>query len=112
MSHLEPEVVNDLFIVCETLAGAEMFPADLVGVDEPFEQVLLGTDEPTDPVDGDMLDRMEPFLSGSNVVSVECVEGWFARLSAPGYLDSTDWSGPFPSEAAALAHLEEMYGED
>jgi len=82
-------------------------------VDEPFEEVLFGTDEPTDPVDGDMIDRMEPHLdSGTEIVSVECVRGWFARLSAPGYLDCTEWCGPFPSEAAALAHLEEMYGEE
>ena len=112
MSHLEKEVTHELFIVCETLAGKEMFPADLVGVWEPFAEVFLGTDEPTDPVDGDMLDRMEPFLSTSNVVSVECVRGWFARLSAPGYLDCTDWSGPFDSEEEALEFLEEMYGDE
>lgn len=29
--------------------------------------------------------------------------GWCARLSAPGYLDCTEWSGPFPTEDLALA---------
>ena len=23
--------------------------------------------------------------------------GWFHRLTAPGYLDCTEWSGPFPT---------------
>ncbi len=36
--------------------------------------------------------------------------GWYARLSAPGYLDSTDWTGPFDSEKEAHAFLNEMYG--
>ncbi len=38
--------------------------------------------------------------------------GWFGRLSAPGYLDSTDWSGPFDSEKEAQAFLNEMYGDE
>ena len=29
--------------------------------------------------------------------------GFFARLSAPGYLDCTEWVGPFVTEAEALA---------
>jgi len=113
VSHLRPQVVHGLFLRVETLAGMTAIPADLVGVDEPFEEVLFGCETSTDPVDGDMIGRMEPYLdSGTEIVSVECVLGWFARLSAPGYTDCTDWSGPFPSEAAALAHLEEMYGDD
>ncbi len=113
MSHLQQQVTLGLFLRVETLAGMTCIPADLVGVDEPFDEVLLGCDTSTAPVDGDMIDRMEPYLDPSTeIVSVECVRGWFARLSAPGYMDCTDWSGPFPSEAAALAHLEEMYGED
>ena len=38
--------------------------------------------------------------------------GYFCRLSAPGYLDATEWSGPFDTEAEAEAHLLEMYGEE
>lgn len=28
---------------------------------------------------------------------------WFYRLSAPGYMDATDWTGPFPTLADARA---------
>ena len=38
--------------------------------------------------------------------------GWFGRLSAPGYLDSTDWSGPFDSEEEAYTFLNEIYGDE
>lgn len=113
MSHLRHQAVHGLFLRVETLAGMTCIPADLVGVDEPFEEVLLGCDTSTDPVDGDMIDRMEPYLDPSTeVVSVECVEGWFARLSAPGYTDCTEWSGPFASGEEAYDYLAEMYGED
>ncbi len=89
MSHLRPQAIHDLFVVCETTSGVEVFPADAVGLNESYADYTTGT-----------------------IASVELVTGWFARLSAPGYMDCTEWSGPFPSEEAALAHLEEMYGED
>lgn len=89
MSHLRPQVIQDLFVVCETTRGVEMFPANVVGLSESYADYTDGI-----------------------IASVELVTGWFARLSAPGYTDCTDWCGPFPSEDAALAHLEEMYGED
>lgn len=39
----------------------------------------------------------------------EFPEGWYARLSAPGYLDCSDWHGPFKTEAEALDELVEQY---
>lgn len=47
-----------------------------------------------------------------DVADVETVTGWFARLSAPGYMDCTEWSGPFATEEEAREHLIEMYGDD
>ena len=49
---------------------------------------------------------------GVSADDVETVFGWFARLSAPGYMDCTEWSGPFDSEQAARDELREMYGDD
>lgn len=34
---------------------------------------------------------------------------WYARLQAPGYLDATDWCGPFDTEAEALTDLCETF---
>ena len=42
----------------------------------------------------------------------ELGEGIFVRLSARGFLDSTDWDGPFDNVEEAAAHLIEVYGED
>ena len=38
--------------------------------------------------------------------------GWYGRLSAPGYLDCTDWSGPYSSEEDADEALNDMYDGD
>ena len=39
------------------------------------------------------------------------MKGWYGRLSAPGFLDCTDWSGPYRSSRAAYDALDEMYGD-
>ena len=41
----------------------------------------------------------------------ECREGWLVRLSASGYLDCTDWHGPFDSQVEALIYLVDTYAE-
>lgn len=41
----------------------------------------------------------------------EChTEGFYSRLSAPGYLDCTDWLGPFKTEKQAKRELCDTYG--
>ena len=39
------------------------------------------------------------------------IEGWGARLSAPGYLDCTEWT-VFDTEQEAYQFLEDHYPED
>ena len=43
--------------------------------------------------------------------SWENIKGYGARLSAPGYLDCTEWT-VFDTEDEAREHLEEMYPDD
>ena len=38
--------------------------------------------------------------------------GWYWRLSADGYLDCTEWLGPFETEAHALADMLLECGDD
>jgi hypothetical protein len=39
-------------------------------------------------------------------------EGYYCRLSADGYLDCTDLSGPYQSLEAAAQALLDMYGDE
>lgn len=50
-------------------------------------------------------------LEVSNVTKVTAIHAdkWFSRLSAPGYLDCTDWIGPFDDEREALEALFQLY---
>jgi hypothetical protein len=37
---------------------------------------------------------------------------WWCRLSAPGYMDCTEWSGPYASERLAREAIADMYDCD
>lgn len=45
--------------------------------------------------------------------NVEIIEGkWWARLSAPGYMDCTDWDGPHDTLDEAKEHLTNTFMVD
>ena len=59
------------------------------------------------------VEKLHDLDSGAtdDIEKVTRIEGYGARLSAPGYLDCTEW-GVYESRAAAKAALDEMYGDD
>ena len=76
----------------ETTAGIFIVPGDLVGVNPSLE---------------DLADYVEGAPQ-----SFEPVSGYFARLSAPGYLDATEWSGPFDPVEEAQNYIRDTYDVD
>ena len=50
-----------------------------------------------------------PVEDASRVESEE--EGWLVRLSADGYMDCTDWHGPFQTEEEAVEAIVDAYAE-
>ena len=40
---------------------------------------------------------------------IEIETGWISRLSAPGYLDCTGWSGVYKSEKEAIREIRDLY---
>jgi hypothetical protein len=54
--------------------------------------------------------KISPYCDGEPQ-TWENIKGYGARLSAPGYLDCTEWS-VFETEEEAREYLEEMYPED
>tara|TARA_R110002110_G_scaffold59600_1_gene168437 strand:+ start:405 stop:1067 length:663 start_codon:yes stop_codon:yes gene_type:complete len=43
---------------------------------------------------------------------ITMTQGWCSRLSAPGYVDCTDWLGPYESIEQATEALDEVYGAE
>ena len=48
---------------------------------------------------------------GSADDAADCQDGWLCRLSASGYLDCTDWHGPYASRVEALIALVDLYAD-
>lgn len=87
MAFMEPQIEFMSAYLVETNIGTECVPEDVC-------------DDPT---------KLEPYLEGSRIESVDRKEGWFGRLSAPGYMDCTEWLGPFDTEGEARVALDELY---
>jgi len=89
---MQPEIYKDRAYIVETTYGTEVVPWELVGNVKEMHY-------------------LEDFLEGTPYEGQELVikEGILARLSAPGFLDCTEWSTHDTAEEA-MTYLEEMYG--
>lgn len=98
MAFMVPVVTFEAFLEIENTRGETFHvPADVANLSfrEPDNTPL---DELTDHYS---LQEASRYIEGE-AKSVKIVRGkYFSRLSAPGYMDATDWSGPFDSEEAA-----------
>lgn len=65
--------------------------------------------EDVGPIPLDVFSLTDYLSKDGDVVSIERASGWWSRLSAPGYLDCTDWQGPYTSADEALKDLAETH---
>jgi len=97
MSFMQKQVLKSLYFAVETDCGTEVVPHYVIG-----RTCGTAAEAFADYVEGEILDPEEV---------VECREGWICRLSAPGYMDCTDWSA-FDTEDECHEYLDEFYGEE
>lgn len=107
MGFMEPEIVFGQWYEVETDNGTDFVPADVVGVLPIVKGEVVVHDHAQWE---EIYTAVRPYCDGK-LLEVTLREGYGARLSAPGYLDCTEWS-VFETEEEAEAHLEEMGGDD
>lgn len=95
MLHMHPQIYYDQYFEIDTSQGIQIIPASVVSTDP--ENVTL--EDLRDFYEG------EPYTE-----EFELKEGWLARMSAPGYMDCTEWTA-HESFLDADNYLEEMYGD-
>lgn len=103
---MEPEIREGTWAECETSHGTEWIPADVLGSADR-ERLGFAKRPRARDVDGEGFAR--DFLDGE-CYSARLVRGFGARLSAPGYMDCTEWT-VFRTRAAAECYLIETYWE-
>jgi len=94
---METETMFGEWIVIDGVYGVSVYPGDHFYEGDALAD-YLGTDRLAENI--------------SKVEKCETVQGWCARLSMSGYLDCTEWVGPFTSEQAAADYIHETYRED
>lgn len=93
MSFMKPEIVESECYIVETNIGTEIVPCYVAGTVETC---------------ADLADYLEG-TPGEPGEAPEIESGWLWRLSAPGYMDCTDWCRADTREEAIRECLE-MYG--
>ena len=64
-----------------------------------------------------MLPDVQPFSQDealelmAEVDPTEDLAGYYFRLSAPGYMDCTEWSGPYQTEEEAVANMLSIHAD-
>lgn len=96
MSFMQPVVYQSDYFAIETTHGTEIVPCDLVC------RGAITTSKLADYLEGKPLNPEEIVVASP---------GWVGRMSAPGYLDCTDWIAG-KTEQEIRAYLEDMYMED
>ncbi len=104
MSFMEPEITDcQKFYEVDGDMGIEFVPYYLVGE--------IDLDEFDDYSNHPIPEQLSDYVETSQATRIEIVEGFGARMSAPGYMDCTFWC-VYHSIEEAKACLEEMYGDD
>ena len=104
MSFMEQEITEyQKFYEVDGDMGVEFVPFDLVGE--------IDLDEFDDYSNHSIPAPLSDYVETSQASRIEVIEGFGARMSAPGYMDCTSWC-VYPSIEEAESDLEEMYGDN
>lgn len=83
MAFMEPEIIHTTMYSAEKNGETLTFPSVCFGKADVASEADVEEDE------------------------IEEQTGWWARLSAPGYMDATEWLGPYETEDEAKDDLAE-----
>lgn len=107
MSHMQPQIRYSVWAEFHTQQGIEFVDAEEMA-NLPELGVQIADDN---PAFAEIVRDFSAYLSVpvEDVDSVEFNYGWGARMSAPGYMDCTDWA-VFPTNEEAKEYLDDYYG--
>ncbi len=116
---MEPEIVQGTWYEIDGPAGIAFYNVDILGPISEIEDEYEPDETGAAPKLGDMIDWEEmetpagllDYIENPEVWNITKREGYGARMSAPGYLDSTDWS-VYDTEEEAEEELKDMYSDE
>jgi hypothetical protein len=109
MSFMEPQIEQGQWYEVDTDNGTDFIPFDVIG-DVGLEEGESANDWSQDDRQDKIVAAMQDYC-GADPHEVKLITGFGARLSAPGYLDCTDWA-VFETEQEARDYLRDELGAD
>ena len=113
-SFMKPDIAQGKFWHIDTARGCWVVPVHVCGIGKKFsvgmkldEDVELGAEDAQFRTD--VFDTLKPYADGE-INEAKLLEGWYGRLSAPGYMDCTEWNS-FDSEEEAITYYAEQVEE-
>jgi hypothetical protein len=115
MAFMEPQIEQGEWIEVESDC-TDFIPADVVGnVGLTADGEEANEDNTPEERWAEIVNAVRIYISEQGnpdrIQSVRLISGFGARLSAPGYMDCTEWS-VFATEEEAREYLVEVYGDD
>jgi len=113
MAFMQPEILKGSWLMVDGDHGIDAIPAQL------FDPAVLNsfghthaewTVEPDSEGFEKLCAHVRDYTENRNIYSINLRRGYGARLSAPGYMDCTEWS-VFDTEQEAEEYLRDMYPE-
>lgn len=105
---MQEQIEEGTWVQIDGHMGTEWIPADLVDLNEVNGLIKqLETGKQVDLTNTSLKDYSE----NKEAFYLEVIHGFGARLSAPGYMDKTEWT-VFETKEQAAEHLKEMYGDE
>ena len=108
MGFMEREIQEGGWVEVETSHGTQVIPADILDLGKLGEAIFTGNDDMAYEA---VEQYLEPGAKPDGVDAYTYKWGFGARLSAPGYMDCTEWA-VFDTEDEAEHYLEEQYGDE
>ena len=108
MAFMRPVIEFGEYYSVDTTAGAEIIPADLLN-----RPVTIDVGQSIDvehPAYTGLCNALRDFCEGEIQGDIDYRRGHLARMSAPGYMDCTNWTA-HETEEEAREYLEEYYGD-
>lgn len=86
---MKPEIIFETFVAIDTDNGTTLVPADVIG--EKLTEKIQSGKRLVWKDKEELLQYCDGFKFEQAIIK----EGYFFRLSASGFLDCTEWNGPY-----------------
>lgn len=109
---MKKQVFKDKGLSIDTKAGTYFLPTDVIGT---LHSKLKSSSTDNEKVIAKLWPYIKDYVEVNkpeDVYTIEKIEGWFGRLSAPGYMDATDYVFDPKSEQGVIDTLDDMYGDE